>query len=686
MQKIHYRSEIDGLRAISIIAVIFYHAQIKFSGYEIFSGGFIGVDIFFVISGYLITLILYKEIIFTGKISLRNFYYRRIKRIIPVLLIVILISLPFSWFFLLPSDLDDLAKSILYSLGFSSNFYFHFSGQEYGALNSLLKPFLHTWSLSIEEQFYIIFPLFFILIYKYFTNYIPHIFIFIFILSLGFSDWGSRNYASSTFYLLPSRIWELMSGSILACFEIKLGRRSSNSKLNLIMPIIGLLLIAISIFFLNSKMKHPSFLTLVPITGAMLVIWFSSKNSFVTKLLSNQLFVGIGLISYSLYLFHYPIFAFSRYIEFTDGNLFKKISLILILLICSITSYFLVEKKIKNNNFKFLTIIKYILSCYFLIIIFSILIIKNSGFANRLPDILKVELSTGIPWKLLKNENNEVCHDNLNGCHFFTHNNKNLFLIGDSHMSSILDDLVNRKYIKKYSVHTFTFGSCHYFPHFSRFNVQKNKISKFCNAQLIDKIKNEILSKKNSTIIFFGRLPLYFSSRRFDNQEGGIEGGNIYWGHKFVKVENGKYKSIEESFVKEISFLANLGNKIILINPYPEAGWHVPIKLKKSLPRNFYDVENFLSDKKNFISTSFKVFKNRVSKTNKILTLLKHPNIRNIYTHNLVCNTLISNRCLNHDHINIFYRDDDHPSEYMSNKINNMIIKELKILSKNTKQ
>tara|TARA_B110000046_G_scaffold161206_1_gene174788 strand:+ start:252 stop:695 length:444 start_codon:yes stop_codon:yes gene_type:complete len=141
-----YRPEIDGLRAISVGAVIVYHAEIFFEGYQVFKGGFIGVDIFFVLSGYLITSIILKELITTGLFSFNNFYSRRIRRILPVLLSVMLISLPLAWIYLLPGDLIDFSKSILYSIGFSSNFYFHYTGLEY-AVGGLSNPFLHTWSL-----------------------------------------------------------------------------------------------------------------------------------------------------------------------------------------------------------------------------------------------------------------------------------------------------------------------------------------------------------------------------------------------------------------------------------------------------------------------------------------------------------------------------------------------------------
>ena len=149
--KLTYRSEIDGLRAIAVVSVILYHAQITVFGHQPFKGGFIGVDIFFVISGYLITSIILKELFNSGSFSFKYFYERRIRRIIPALVFVMLVSLPFAWMYLLPSSFIDFSKSILYSLGFTSNFYFHYTGQEYGAESGLYKPFLHTWSLSVEE-------------------------------------------------------------------------------------------------------------------------------------------------------------------------------------------------------------------------------------------------------------------------------------------------------------------------------------------------------------------------------------------------------------------------------------------------------------------------------------------------------------------------------------------------------
>src|SRR5210317_78104 len=352
--KVVYRPEIDGLRAIAVSAIILYHAEITILDHEPFKGGFIGVDIFFVISGYLITSIILKESVTTGSFSFKYFYERRIRRILPALLFVMLVSLPFAWMYLLPSSFVDFSKSILYSLGFGSNFYFHYSGQQYGAESGLLKPVLHTWSLSVEEQYYILFPIVLLITFKYFRKYLVHILILGFIISLGLAEWTSRNYPSISFYFIHTRMWELLAGSILAYFEITNGKRSKNQLLNLIFPSVGIILIGHSILFFNDEMFHPSFYTLSPIIGVCLIIWFSNKNEFITKLLSTKLFVGIGLISYSLYLWHYPIFAFAREIELFDGSLIKKLIIGITILILSIFSYFFIEKQFRNreNNFR----------------------------------------------------------------------------------------------------------------------------------------------------------------------------------------------------------------------------------------------------------------------------------------------------------------------------------------------
>ena len=165
--KLNYRPEIDGLRAIAVISVIIYHIEVFISGKKILTGGFLGVDIFFVISGYLITLLIVKEFLKDKKISFKNFYFRRAKRIFPALLFMISVSIFFAWIYLTPDNFIQYSNSIISSIFFYSNYFFYFEGLVYNSNDSLLKPLLHTWSLAVEEQFYILFPLFFVLFYRF---------------------------------------------------------------------------------------------------------------------------------------------------------------------------------------------------------------------------------------------------------------------------------------------------------------------------------------------------------------------------------------------------------------------------------------------------------------------------------------------------------------------------------------
>ena len=389
--KINYRPEIDGLRAIAVSSVIFYHAQLTLFGSSIFEGGFIGVDIFFVISGYLITSLILKELDITGKFSFKYFYERRARRILPALIVVMVASLPVAWLLLVPENFIEFTKSVLYSLGFSSNFYFHYSGLQYGTEEGLFKPLLHTWSLSVEEQYYIIFPIILFFSFKYFRKYLLLILFFGFFTSLLMAEWGSRNYPAATFYFLHTRMWELIAGSLLAYFEIS-GKRLTNSyRLNFILPFIGILLIEYSVIFFNDRIFHPSFYTVLPVLGACLIIWFSNKDEIITKILSTKIFVGIGLISYSMYLWHYPIFAFAR-MKSNAVSQYDKFEWIILTILLSIISYFFIEKFFRNQTTNFLKILSIFLLT---IIIFfsSIFIIYKSKHSFKITNIIKKNIS-----------------------------------------------------------------------------------------------------------------------------------------------------------------------------------------------------------------------------------------------------------------------------------------------------
>lgn len=218
-------------------------------GYKLLAGGFLGVDIFFVISGFLITSLMMKEFHKTGTISISNFYERRVKRLLPALLVVMLVSLPFAYKYLLPEQLIGNAKSLISSLLFSSNFYWNYSLQEYGVESGLLKPFLHTWSLAVEEQYYIVFPLILLAVYRWCKSHTIALFTVGILISLQFAPRTTPIDTSFSFYMLPSRIWELLAGGLIANILYLHPQKDSNTLFNKTMPVLGLYLILYSVIF-----------------------------------------------------------------------------------------------------------------------------------------------------------------------------------------------------------------------------------------------------------------------------------------------------------------------------------------------------------------------------------------------------------------------------------------------------
>tara|TARA_B100000767_G_C19769207_1_gene539111 strand:+ start:1758 stop:3836 length:2079 start_codon:yes stop_codon:yes gene_type:complete len=679
------RLEIDGLRAIAIFGIISYSAQFTIAGHHPFKGGFIGADIFFVISGYLITSNILKELISTGSFSFKDFYERRIRRILPVLLFVMLVSLPFAWMFLFPSYLIDYSKSIITTLSFSSNLYFHYSGQEFGADSGLLKPFLHTWLSSVIVQFYIVFSVALIVTFKYFRKYLIYILILGFIISLGLADWTSKNYPSTSFYLLHTRLWELLAGSILAYFEIKLGHRSKNKILNLMMPSIGLFLIIFTIVFFKLHFPHPSLHSLPAILGVCLIIWFSNSNEIVTRLLSTKLFVGIGLISYSLYIWHYPVFAFARINEFTEDSLSKKL-LLVIITILSISTYYFIERPARNKSYKFKIILNSIIISLLILFVFSLNFIKNGGYKNRMPEILAKNLEQDIFtenifeeswrfWHLLRNSDGEYCFNNTNRCEFNTSSRQKVYLIGDSILGSIMYDLKDKIVNKDYQLITSVLGACGYYPGFNMIISKTGEIDEHCTDKYFQRLK-EVLSKEKDSIMIFGaRWQAHISNIEFDNQEGG--GSNDRWHRDFVSV--GKYADIQTSFKNEVLKLSE-NNKIILLYPIPENGFDPNKKLysqwinRKDKFSKDYNFEYFNNE---LTSTSYKVYQNRTESSFKLLDSIRGNNVYRAYPHTLFCNTTIKDRCITHNDKIVFYIDEHHPSLKGSNFINELIIKEI---------
>ena len=301
MSSMKYRPDIDGLRTLAVIPVLLFHAGVSW-----FNGGYIGVDIFFVISGFLITSIILWEIN-KGSFSLVDFYQRRIRRIIPALLLVITVTIPFSLYFLSSADFDKYLVSIVASIFFVSNFTF-WRDSGYFDSGADEKPLLHTWSLGVEEQYYLVFPLLMLLLWREKTRFIVVGIILIGILSSFFlSLWAGGISPDAAFYLSPFRVWEILVGALAAIIIDKIGKPSSDS-----LSFLGLLLLIFSFWIISPATPWPSWYTILPCLGVVLILVFTRESSLVYRLLSLKPMVFIGILSYSLYLWHQPILAFIR--------------------------------------------------------------------------------------------------------------------------------------------------------------------------------------------------------------------------------------------------------------------------------------------------------------------------------------------------------------------------------------
>ena len=305
--KLPYRKEIDGLRAIAVISIILFHA-----GFKAFEGGYVGVDIFFVISGFLITSIIVKDHR-QGTFSFAAFYERRARRLLPALFFVLLVSMGFAWAWLLPGELTEFAKSLLSVLFFGSNFFF-WRDSGYFATSAELRPLLHTWSLAVEEQFYFVFPAVLLLASRFTRSITVFVLLTLGLLSFGFSLWASVYKPQFAFFLLPARIWEFVVGALAALTVLSQGYEQLKKQrfLSEVASVIGLVCIIYSIIVFKKAYVYPGYWAAIPVLGSALLLVLATEQTLVKKLLSFPPLVGCGLISYSAYLWHQPLFAFFR--------------------------------------------------------------------------------------------------------------------------------------------------------------------------------------------------------------------------------------------------------------------------------------------------------------------------------------------------------------------------------------
>ena len=291
-----------------------------------------GVDIFFVISGYLITTIILAELE-QGKFSIVNFYERPARRILPALFLVMLVCIPFAWFWLLPIDMKGFSQSLVAVSVFASNILF-WRESGYFDMATELKPLLHTWSLAVEEHYYVLFPLFLMLFWRLGKPWILFTLELVFVASLAVAQWTAYAKPAAAFYLLPTLGWELLIGTFAAFYLSKANRKEFGKAVGEFGGWLGVALILYAIFAHSKATPFPGFYALVPTIGTALIILFATQQTTVGKFVGNKTFVGIVLISYSAYLWHQPLFAFARQVGIPNSE-------VLVFLALSLASFFL---------------------------------------------------------------------------------------------------------------------------------------------------------------------------------------------------------------------------------------------------------------------------------------------------------------------------------------------------------
>lgn len=335
-----YRPEIDGLRAFAVLSVLFFHAEFAW-----IPGGFLGVDIFFVISGYLITGIIEREVR-GGQFSLARFYERRARRILPVLLFVLLVSFPFATWLLLPDELLLFSKSVFATLFFVSNFFFY-GETGYFQSSTDFMPLIHTWSLSIEEQFYLVFPIVLLLFLRA-PRFLLAGFAILSLFSLATSGYLSARSPSFNFYFTISRVFEFLVGAMIALRPIR----------SLVVPrwfrngagLVGILFIFWGFLYLDASFDTPNFWLLPPLLGCALILAFGGDGDVTSRFLTLAPLRGIGLISYSLYLWHQPIFTFGRLISGPELTVYEVVMAFGITATLSFLSWRFIELPFRNRN------------------------------------------------------------------------------------------------------------------------------------------------------------------------------------------------------------------------------------------------------------------------------------------------------------------------------------------------
>ncbi|MFJ2485965.1 acyltransferase family protein [Pseudomonas sp. NPDC087639] len=456
-----YRPDIDGLRAIAVLGVLFYHAFP-----DVLTGGFIGVDVFFVISGFIISSNLYKGLE-SNSFSFLDFYIRRVKRIFPALILVLSSVLLFGWFALFPTEYAAVGKHAAFGAGFGANFgYLGESG--YFDVSAITKPLLHLWSLGIEEQFYLVWPVVLILAWRIGLNLFIGLAVLI-VLSFATSICLIDSDQMSAFYLPYSRFWELMIGALIAAWAHfhpkKLASFSSRKVMGVLMAdllsVLGLACITLGYIYAKEDINFPGYWALLPTVGCGLVIVAGVVSSVNRNILANRVLVVIGLISFPLYLWHWPLLSYAHVIQGGTTPASLRAILAVTAIVMAWLTFRFVERPLRYGagNYKTWGLIVAMICVGG----FGWVIFQSNGFANRAAVVIQQEtnaLLVGPTWKYTKND---LCVSLYPGTfRYFCSQEKNepptLILIGNSYANHLYGGLVEDKRFARHNV--LSYGSC----------------------------------------------------------------------------------------------------------------------------------------------------------------------------------------------------------------------------------